>query len=80
MAFNIVQQSDGGTLIKADEGSGSATTGYVKVQFAPLVFAEIGRGTTDTDRTYIALTRSDGTKMYLYVDTGTTLTVSTTHP
>ncbi len=52
----------------------------VTVEWASGVDAEIIRGATDTDRTAIALRRSDGTKVYLYVDTGTTLVVSTTAP
>jgi len=43
--------------------------------------AEIGRGTTDTDITYIALRNADGTKCYIYPDAaGTGIVVSTTKP
>lgn len=52
----------------------------VVFQWAPNVDVELIRGVADTDRTAIALRRSDGTKVFLFVDTGTTLTVSTTAP
>jgi hypothetical protein len=52
----------------------------VVFQWAAGVDVELIRGVTDTDRTAIALRRSDGTKVYLYVDTGTTLVVSATAP
>lgn len=55
-------------------------TGTVTFQWATGVDAQLVRGTTDTDRTAIALRRSDGTRVYLYVDTGTTLVVSATAP
>lgn len=43
--------------------------------------AEVGRGTTDTDITYIALRNSAGTKCYIYANTaGNDITVSTTKP
>lgn len=47
--------------------------------FASGVDAEIGRGTTDTDVTYIALRATDGTKIYIYTD-GISLILSTTAP
>ena len=40
----------------------------------------MGRGVADSDRTYLALRRSDGTKVYIYVDTGTTVVCSATQP
>jgi len=43
--------------------------------------AEIGRGTTDTDITFIALRNASGTKCYIYPNaTGDGITVSTTKP
>jgi hypothetical protein len=43
--------------------------------------AEIGRGVTDTDITYIALRNASGTKSYIYPNSGGTgITVSTTKP
>lgn len=44
------------------------------------VVAALGRGVADTDRTYLQLCRSDGTKVYIYVDTGTTVVCSATQP
>lgn len=43
--------------------------------------AEIGRGVTDTDITYVALRDSVGTKAFVYPTTGgAAITVSTTKP
>lgn len=42
--------------------------------------AAMGRGVVDADRTYVRLRRSDGTSVYIYVDTGTTVVCSTTQP
>lgn len=55
-------------------------TGTVTFQWATGVDAQLIRGVTDADRTCLSLRRSDGTRVYLYVDTGTTLVVSTTAP
>ncbi len=40
----------------------------------------IGRGTTDTDITYISLRSANGTKFYLYPDDSGALILSTTAP
>jgi hypothetical protein len=42
--------------------------------------AEIGRGKTDTDITFIALRSPNGTKWYIYPDDSGNLVVTTTHP
>ena len=76
--FNRVQDDDGNQKFIADGGSSEIAENIT--EFAPGVDAAFGRGATDTDRTYVRLCRSDGTSVYLYVDTGTTLTVSTTKP
>lgn len=68
------QQTDGDIVYLMD------TAATVTFQWANGVDAQLVRGTTDTDRTAIALRRSDGTRVYLYVDTGTTLVVSATAP
>lgn len=53
----------------------------VQVSWSPLVDVELGRGTgANAGRTYIGLRRTDGTQVFLSVDTGTTLVVSTTRP
>lgn len=77
MSFAVKQNTDGTTEIVAAPDSAAKS---VKVTFATNVDAEIGRGATDADRTYIALRRSDGTKVYIYVDTGTTVLCSATKP
>ena len=76
--FNKVQDDEGNVKFIAD-GGGSEEAEFV-IEFADGVEAAVGRGETDEDRTYVRLKRSDGTDVYLYVDTGTTLTVSTTKP
>ena len=68
------QQTDGDIVYKMD------TAATVTFEWATGVDAQIVRGAVDTDRTAIALRRSDGTRVYLYVDTGTTLVVSATAP
>jgi len=78
MAFNVLQKADGSVEIVAD-GSGSANE-LVKVVFATGVEAELGRGDTDADITYIALNRADGTKMFVHVDTGTAVIATTAKP
>lgn len=59
---------------------GVPSTDEVVFKFASGVEFAIGRGATDADRTYSRVTRSDGTSVYNYVDTGTTAAVSTTKP
>lgn len=74
MAAFLQQETDGDVTVRMD----AAAT--VTFQWASGVDAQLIRGATDTDRTAIALRRSDGTRIYLYVDTGTTLVVTTTAP
>lgn len=74
MTVFAITELDGDTVVKL----GSTQT--VTFEWAPGVDAQLIRGTTDTDRTAIALRRSDGTRVYGYVDTGTTWVVSTTAP
>lgn len=81
--FNLLQKDDGSAKFTA-QGGGSESA-ELGVEFEALdsgvsVEAAFVRGASDTDRTGIKLKRSDGTAVYLYVDTGTTLTVSTTAP
>lgn len=78
MAFTRTQADNGDQVYVADGGNSDVAENLT--EFAPGVDAGFGRGATDTDRTYVKLCRSDGTPVYLYVDTGTTLTVSTTKP
>ena len=74
MAAFLQQETDGDVVVRLDP------TATVTFQWANGVDAQLIRGTTDTDRTAIALRRSDGTRVFLFVDTGTTLTVSATAP
>ena len=56
-------------------------SGSVTFQWAVGVDAQLVRGSgANASRTAIALRRTDGTRVYLSVDTGTTLVVSTTAP
>jgi len=75
----VREQADDGSEVVRAQGGGSETADRVTV-FVENVDVTLGRGTTDTDRTFIALRRSDGTKVYIYVDTGTTVVCSATHP
>lgn len=76
----IRQQLDtGDQQYLGDDGNGESTSENIW-RFAPTVDAAIGRGATDTDRTYLRLNRTDGTSVYIYVDTGTTVVCSTTKP
>jgi hypothetical protein len=74
MSAYLKQETDGDVVVKLD------TAATVTFEWASGVDAQLIRGATDTDRTAIALRRSDGTRVYLYVDTGTTLVVSATAP
>lgn len=74
----IRKQSDTGDQV-FEAGSGSENSENIW-SFAPTVEAAIGRGAVDTDRTYLRLMRSDGTNVYIYVDTGTTVLCSTAKP
>lgn len=40
----------------------------------------MGRGVTNTAISYIRFTRTDGTFIYMYIDTGTTVVTSATQP
>lgn len=73
-------QTDLGHMMFQASGGGSETLGEVQFEWAPGVTAALVRGTADTDRTALAICRSDGTVVYIYVDTGTTVVCSATHP
>jgi len=69
MGWNIKQNGDG-TVTLTDNYSTLPVDGVV-----------IGRGTTDTDITYIALRNSAGTLCYIYPATaGNAIVVQTTVP
>lgn len=79
-----LRQDDLGNAKFVANGGGSETDGEFGAIFdesgATNVEAGFARGTADTDRTAVYIKRSDGVRVYLYVDTGTTLVVSATHP
>lgn len=79
-----LRQDDLGNAKFVASGGGSETDGEFGAIFDEStgnpVEAGFGRGTADADRSFVFLKRSDGVRVYLYVDTGTTLTVSATHP
>lgn len=79
-----LRQDDNGNAKFVAQGGGSETDGEFGAIFdesgSTPIEAGFGRGVTDADRTFLYLKRSDGTRVYLYVDTGTTLVVSTTKP
>lgn len=74
MSAFAIAQLNGNTIVEV------GATQTVTFQWAPNVDAQLVRGVVDTDRTAIALRRSDGTRVFLFVDTGTTLVVSATAP
>jgi len=75
----IRNQLDDGTEKFVADGNDSENQERI-TEWALNVDAAMGRGATDTDRTYLRLRRSDGTSVYIYVDTGTTVSCSTTKP
>ncbi len=80
----IVQQNDDGSA-KLLASGGNSENAEVVVEFdrtdaGGVIDAALGRGATDTDRTYLRLRRSDGVSVYVYVDTNTTLLCSTSAP
>lgn len=77
MAWNLVQEDDGGARLEASTGASQLNP--MTVKFADGVEVELGRGETDTDITYIGLYDAAGTLYYVYIDTGA-VTASTTKP
>lgn len=75
----IRQQLDDGTEKYVADGNDSGNQERI-VEWGSGIDLAMGRGATDTDRTYLRLRRSDGTSVYIYVDTGTTVVCSTTKP
>lgn len=75
----VKQQKDDGSENNLAQGGGSETAD-VTWEFEEGVDIGFTRGTTDTSRTALKLRRSDGTEVYIYVDTGTTVVCSATHP
>jgi hypothetical protein len=71
-------------LIRASGGVGIGTTDpqeKLHVWWDTNVDAELGRGTSDTDITYLALRNANGTKCYIYPNAaGNGIVVSTTKP
>lgn len=77
MSFNLVQKDDASFELLA---SGASVNTEVRVVFADGVDVEMGRGTTDTDQTYIALRSPDGTKRYLVISDADAVSASTSRP
>lgn len=78
----IRQQLDtGDEKILANEASAFAGVERI-TEWDKNVDSALGRGvgTVGTANTYLSLRRTDGTKMYIYVDTGTTVVCSATQP
>lgn len=75
----VKKQKDDGSVVTEAQGGGSEVAD-VTWEFAENVDIGFTRGTADTDRTALKLRRSDGTLVYIYVDTGTTVLCSATHP
>lgn len=78
----IRQQLDTGAE-KFIANEASQFSGIERVtEWALNVDAAMGRGvgTVGANLTYVQLRRTDGTKVYIYVDTGTTVVCSATQP
>ncbi len=75
----IRQQLDDGYEKNVASGGNSENAG-VLWEFDQDVDAGLVRGVVDTSRTALKLRRSDGTVVYIYVDTGTTVVCSETAP
>lgn len=75
-------EDTGNTIFEAAQGSEDCEFGarFSTTDAGVAAEAAFGRATGDTDKTYVRLKRNDGTDVYLYVDSGTTLTVSATKP
>lgn len=72
MAWNIVQNESGQFELRDDKAG--ATAGVANPAIS------LGRGTTDTDITWISLRNAAGTRYYLYVSATGALTVATAIP
>lgn len=68
--------------VPGEVGIGTSTPAEkLHIEWDSGVDAEVGRGTTDPDITYMALRNANGTKCYIYPDAaGTGIVVSTTKP
>jgi hypothetical protein len=74
------QQQDTGNQFY--DGYSNQQTGGVETVWgwSPTVEAALGMGVTTPALTYLRLTRGDGTFVYIYVSSGTTVTCSTSQP
>lgn len=80
MTWSVQQKDDGDVDIIAD-GNNSENVGDVNIIWGSSVAATLGRGTTDTDITFLALRNADGELCYIYPNaTQDGITVSDTHP
>jgi hypothetical protein len=70
-------------IITTDGSVGIGTTSpdeKLEIQWDSSVDLEFGRGTSDTDVTFLTLRSPNGTKYYVTVDNSGNLTASVTHP
>ena len=77
MAFNLVQNTDGSAEFEA---SGASANTEFRFNFNGTQNAGFGRGSADTDRTYVILQDSNGTDRYLYTTDGSVLTITSVRP
>lgn len=77
MAFNLVQNTDGSAEFEA---SGASANTEFRFNFNGTQNAGFGRGSADTDRTYVILQDSNGTDRYLYTTDGSSLTITSVRP
>ncbi len=80
--FIMKQEDDGNVVFEASEGSEDCEflARFSTTDAGLTADAGFGRATGDTDKTYLKLRRNDGTPVYIYVDSGTTVTASGTKP
>lgn len=71
MSFVVKQEGDSVRLKSLRD----QIDGEVIIEFAPGVEVAFGRGSSDSDLTYIRLTQSDGSSVYLSSDDGQSLDI-----
>ena len=77
MAWNLKQNDDGTAEFEA---TGQSVNTEFFVNFNGTQKVGFGRGSTDTDNTYLLLQDNTGTNQYLYTTDGLSVTLTTARP
>lgn len=77
MAFNLVQNDDGSAEFEA---SGASANTEFRFNFNGTQNAGFGRGSADTDRTYVIIQDNDGASHYLYTTDGSSVSITSVRP